>query len=219
MHEAISMGIKMASEKKSEATRQRIHAVTAELFHRKGYLSTSMRDIAAAAGMKSGSLYYYYESKEALLAAILNEGIDETIAALKAALAELPHGSSVRSRFKAAMVTAMRRIANSGDMAVASSRTLELLREADYAEQARHRQAYNRFWRDLLDEGKKRGEIRSSLSDVFASMWAIGAMSFLTEWYDPNRSSIDEVAEEFVKLLFDGITARKRQAGAASKTS
>ncbi len=209
----------MAGEKKSEATRQRIHAVSAELFNRKGYVSTSMRDIAAAAGMKSGSLYYYYESKEALLAAILNEGIDQSIAALKAAVAALPHGSSVRSKFRAAMVTNMHRMATSGDMAVASSRTLALLREADFAEQAQHRRAYNRFWRDLLEEGHKRGEIRSSISDVFTSMWAIGAMSFLPEWFDPKRSSIDDVAEEFVKILFDGVAARKRPARAASKTS
>ena len=41
--------------------------MTSKLFRRNGYQTISMRDIAAAVGMKSCSLYYYYESKEACL--------------------------------------------------------------------------------------------------------------------------------------------------------
>jgi len=83
--------------KKIDITRQRVLEVTSDLFRRNGYQATSMRDIAAALGMKSGSLYYYYESKEALLAAILNDNIDATLAGLKQVVADLPmqqHGKN-----------------------------------------------------------------------------------------------------------------------------
>jgi AcrR family transcriptional regulator len=39
----------------------------ARLFRRKGFDATSTRDIAAAAGMQSGSPFYHFKSKQALL--------------------------------------------------------------------------------------------------------------------------------------------------------
>jgi AcrR family transcriptional regulator len=207
----------MGVGKKSGDTRNRVLKVSSDLFQQNGYLATSMRDIAAAAGMKSGSLYYYYESKEALLSAILNLNIDQTLMRLEATISSLPSGASVRSKFRAAAKTNLTIILGSGDMAVASSRTLALLPEPDYAEQVRHRQAYNDFWRNLLMEGKKNGEIKSGLSDAFASMFIIGAMSFIPEWYDSKRSSSDEIAEYYTKLFFDGVAAKKRRGHASDK--
>lgn len=210
----------MAAAKKSEMTRDRVLAVSSELFRRNGYLATSMRDIAAAADMKSGSLYYYYESKEMLLAAILNQNIDDTLSKLEATLAALPNGASVRAKFRAAAKANVKIIIDAGDMAVASARTLSLLPEPEYSEQVKHRQAYNDFWRKLLNEGKKNGELKPGLSDAFVSMFIIGAMSFIPEWHDPARSSTDDIADYYTKLLFDGISATRRapkaEAGAAA---
>ena len=200
----------MTVSKKSEVTRDRVLSVSSDLFQRNGYLATSMRDIAAAAGMKSGSLYYYYESKEMLLAAILNQNIDDTLRKLEATVAALPSGVSVRAKFRAASKAILKIIIDAGDMAIASGRTLSLLPEPEYSEQVKHRQAYNDFWRKLLNEGKKNGELKPGLSDAFVSMFIIGAMSFVPEWYDPSRSSTDEIAEYYTKLLFDGISATKR---------
>lgn len=205
----------MVTNKKSEITRERVLSVSSELFQRNGYLATSMRDIAAAAGMKSGSLYYYYESKEMLLAAILNQNIDETLGKLEAVVAALPNGVSVRAKFRAAAKANVKIIIDAGDMAIASARTLSLLPEPEYSEQVKHRQGYNDFWRKLLNDGKKSGEIKPGLSEAFVSMFVIGAMSFVPEWYDPARSSTDEIAEYYTKLLFDGISATKRSAKTA----
>ncbi|MEO7787094.1 MAG: TetR/AcrR family transcriptional regulator [Sphingomicrobium sp.] len=206
----------MAVSKKSEVTRDRVISVSSDLFRRNGYLATSMRDIAAAAGMKSGSLYYYYESKEMLLAAILNQNMDETLCKLEATVAALPNGVSVRAKFRAAAKANVKIIIDAGDMAIASGRTLSLLPEPEYSEQVKHREAYNDFWRKLLVEGKKSGELKPGMSDALVSMFVIGAMSFVPEWYDPSRSSTEDIAEYYAKLLFDGISATKRAPKAAN---
>src|SRR4051794_31656050 len=44
-------------------------------FRRKGFDGTSTRDIAAAAGMQSGSPFYHFRSKQALLFAVMEEGM------------------------------------------------------------------------------------------------------------------------------------------------
>ena len=48
-------------------TREAIHAAAIELFARLGYHATSMRAIAAAAGVQPAAIYHWYPSKEAIL--------------------------------------------------------------------------------------------------------------------------------------------------------
>lgn len=50
------------------ATRQRIHQAALDLFVRRGVTETSVRDLAAAAGIAEGTLYRHYASKDDLVA-------------------------------------------------------------------------------------------------------------------------------------------------------
>lgn len=52
-------------------TRRRILATSYELFYRKGYYRIGVDDIAAMAGVTKRTLYYHFESKDELLAAVL----------------------------------------------------------------------------------------------------------------------------------------------------
>ena len=52
----------------------------ARLFLVKGYAATTTRDIAAAADMQSGSPYYFFQNKQAMLHAVMQEGMARVIA-------------------------------------------------------------------------------------------------------------------------------------------
>ena len=54
-------------------TRQRILDAARDLFYEKGYAATGLAEILQRAEANSGSFYYFFESKEALLAAVLDE--------------------------------------------------------------------------------------------------------------------------------------------------
>ena len=54
---------------KGEATKQQILQTALQLFRTQGFDSTTMRDIAAALGMSLGAAYYYFETKESIVAA------------------------------------------------------------------------------------------------------------------------------------------------------
>src|SRR5437867_855296 len=58
-----------AAQRKSELTRTRILEAALALFRKHGLESTTMRDIAEAAGLSLGAAYYYFPSKEAILLA------------------------------------------------------------------------------------------------------------------------------------------------------
>lgn len=59
-------------------TRERIVAEAFELFAERGYRGVSVRDIAAAVGIKDASLYNHFPSKQAIFDAIVQEGLERT---------------------------------------------------------------------------------------------------------------------------------------------
>lgn len=61
----------MAAPSTSRGTRDRLIEVAMELFYVQGYEATSVAEILQKAGANSGSLYYYFKSKEDLLLAVL----------------------------------------------------------------------------------------------------------------------------------------------------
>ncbi len=67
--------------------RELILDASAALFVEKGFVSTSTRDIARATGMLPGSLYYHFASKEDLLVAVFQEGVQRISEGVDVALA------------------------------------------------------------------------------------------------------------------------------------
>lgn len=63
---------------KHEARRRQILAAAARCFARKGFGQTRTADICAEAGMSSGNLFHYFESKHAIFAAIVEQDGIET---------------------------------------------------------------------------------------------------------------------------------------------
>ena len=59
-----------------ESSMERIENAALELFAHNGYGHTSISQIAKAAGISKGLMYNYYESKEALLEALLRKGFE-----------------------------------------------------------------------------------------------------------------------------------------------
>jgi AcrR family transcriptional regulator len=57
------------------ATRQRILEAAGQLFAAKGFEASTTRDIADAAGIASGTLFNYFATKEAILAALAAEAL------------------------------------------------------------------------------------------------------------------------------------------------
>src|ERR1700751_3718766 len=73
--------------KKAEATSARIVDVALDLCRRRGFEQTTMRGIAAEAGVSLGSAYYYFESKEDLVMAFYKRAIEAMTPRMEAALA------------------------------------------------------------------------------------------------------------------------------------
>src|SRR5690554_6288787 len=58
-----------------ESARGRLLREAARLFREKGYERTTVRDLAAAVGIQSGSLFHHFRTKEEILKAVMVETI------------------------------------------------------------------------------------------------------------------------------------------------
>src|SRR5690349_11036989 len=74
-------------EQSSASRRDELLSIAAGLFAEKGFKNTTVRDIADAAGILSGSLYHHFDSKESMVDEILRTFQDELFAAYDEALA------------------------------------------------------------------------------------------------------------------------------------
>jgi len=91
--------------RRSEGSRQQILDVAAKLFRAKGYTDTSLRDIGQQAGMKAGSLYYHFASKEQLAAEVLLIGVQKVHRAVVMAIDAPGRTADARARLAAAMAS------------------------------------------------------------------------------------------------------------------
>src|SRR4051794_25444414 len=87
---------------KSERTRHRILDAAADVFSTQGY-GGRLSDIADRAGMKAGSLYYHFESREQLVAEVLRLGIQAAWDEVAMAVGRLPRSASGLDRIAAAI--------------------------------------------------------------------------------------------------------------------
>jgi AcrR family transcriptional regulator len=74
----------MPRQARSETTRRRILDAAVELFNEDGYAATGLGDIIERAALSKGALYYHFDSKESLAAAIMAEAAGTVYAAVRA---------------------------------------------------------------------------------------------------------------------------------------
>lgn len=77
---------KPTQTKKAEETSARILDVSLDLFRRQGFEQTTMREIAAEAGVSLGSAYYYYKSKDDLVMGFYERAMQAMEPRMEAAL-------------------------------------------------------------------------------------------------------------------------------------
>ena len=189
---------------KREISKERVLEVAARLFREKGYLATGTREIAEAANMKSGSLYYHYPSKEALLSAVMTLAIEKLTDSVSQAIADTPDSEGMRGRLRNAIRAHLQVIHEHVDMMIASRQSLNLLPEESRDAHVRLRENYAQVWRELLESGKASGDVARDADVVLIEMFLLGALNWTSEWFDPARLSFDRLSQGLMDLVLDG---------------
>ena len=193
---------------KSDLTRERILDAAASEFCDRGYAGARLSDIAARIGMKAGSLYYHFESREALVQAVMARGIAATQAALEQRLAALPADTGHVARIETAIETHLLLLLQQGDTA---SATIKLIWQvpADVREHAMAQQrAYGALWSRLLSDARRAGAIRADVDLSVVRMAILGALNWALDWYAPQRGHPKKIARDIAAMIMGGLATR-----------
>jgi AcrR family transcriptional regulator len=176
-----------------------------DLFAQKGFRATTVREIADAAGILSGSLYHHFDSKESIGDEILSGFLNEVLADYRGAVAN-----------SADAAEAIERIVRSSSHTLARHRAALTMLQNDWNYfSTQPRFAYLRkdlreieqIWITQLERGKAIGIFRPDL-DVKLTYRLLRDILWLPiNWRQSGGFSTDQVVDAFLRLLFDGITS------------
>lgn len=74
------MSVVAPRKRRKEARPSELTAAALALFVEKGFAATRLEDVAQRAGVSKGTLYLYFDSKEALFKAVIQEGVVPVVA-------------------------------------------------------------------------------------------------------------------------------------------
>jgi len=209
MQTKVSPDAPSSPARKSVVSRREILDAAAGLFHQKGYYATTLRDIASAVGMKAGSVYYHFDSKEQILEEVLDIGIEVVFEAVREGIGALPETASWRERFYAGLRAHLASLFQHGDYTSANIRIFGQAPAEIHERHSRIRHAYENYWADMYRSAQAAGAIRPEINLTALQPLVFGAMNWAVEWYRPGKDGIDALARDYTDILMNGMQPAK----------
>jgi AcrR family transcriptional regulator len=195
-----------SSPKRGPATREDIDAAALELFARLGYHATSMRAIAAAAGVQPAAIYHWYPSKEALLVHLQDDFMDRLTEKLEVAM-----GAQERPALKLAAAVREHVVFHGlhPRAAFVTDSEIRALRPEARKRLIAQRDAYQDIFIEATDSGVRDGSLTASNPRV-AMYSTLLACTGVALWFDPDGPlALDEVADLQVELVLSSLGAER----------
>ncbi len=193
------------------ASERRDHLVklAAELFARKGFQATTVREIAEEAGILSGSLYHHFDSKETIVDEVLSTFLDDLIARYRAALETGGDPRTVLSEMvrigfgtlepHRAAITVMQNDWN----------YLQQFERFDYLVKAE--EEVEQMWVAQIKAGQSVGLFRPDVDAKLTYRMIRDTIWVAVRWFRPGgRLNTGGLAEHYITVLFDGLATGER---------
>jgi AcrR family transcriptional regulator len=196
--------------------RQQLLRVSARLFRDKGYDGTSVRDIAQATGMQSGSWVYHFATKHDMLEAVMQEGLVGALARIEA-IAAL--GLPPRQQFDRLVRTHLDTLLGPGQDFI----PVVLYEWRSLGPAARRRvsvllKRYESVWHEALAQLQQAGEWPAHTR--IDALLLFGALNWIARWYDP-RGALDvaSLADQCIRFFLrtPAVPARASRVAGRSK--
>jgi len=176
------------------------------LFWRKGYISTSMRDIAAAYGCKPANIYNFFSNKEEILFEVLREEMEEILSPIKHL--EEDDGTSPVEQLRLVISSHLK-------LTLSYRRSAKLLFDIslDNLSRAKRkkivdlRDTYDRIIRKVLRRGIDSGSF-GGVDEKLAGFMISSMITRTRIWYHPKKGvSVEELADFIFEFALSGLRA------------
>jgi AcrR family transcriptional regulator len=175
----------------------------ATLIMEKGYVATTMRDLAGRVGIEAASLYNHIKSKEQILGEICFNLANKFTTEM--AIIEVSNETSIE-KIKKLIKLHVNVNTESASLASVMNDEWRHLSEPELSRFLALRESYENKFLIILNEGIINNEFREMDSKItLYSM--LSSIRWLQHWYTNEREmSIENIQENLIKLLLQGIT-------------
>lgn len=193
------------SPKYQQNKRAAIRAAAA-VFARKGFHGASTTDIAGEMGIKQGSLYYYFKSKEEALAEVCLYGIRDYVQRMEEIAGS---DDDFRVRLQATVASHLSSYREKNEALKVHNDERLYLPEIKRIKLKQLGSHYRALLEGIFEAASRAGEVRAELDCHFAAQSVIGICNAWGELIvrDP-ALDVDEVIGKVTDLLLDGFTPR-----------
>lgn len=178
--------------------------IAAGLFAERGLRATTVRDIADAAGILSGSLYHHFDSKESMVDEILRGFLDGLFARYRAIVAQ---HLGPRATLEA-IVTASFEALDEHHAAVAiyQAEARHLADQPRFTYVRQRLTEFRKMWHDVLRAGIDDGSFKPDLDVELSYRFLRDTVWVGVGWYRPGgKLAIDDIARQYLSIVLDGI--------------
>ncbi|WP_296443174.1 TetR/AcrR family transcriptional regulator [Rhodoferax sp. UBA5149] len=192
---------KTEGERDDGNRRQELLTAAARLFRRQGFDATSTRDIAAAVGMHSGSPFYHFKSKDALLFAVMEEGMHAAIERQARALQGDASAAAPRVQIRRLIRAHFDTLHGPGNdfvpVMLYEHRSLSARQRASLDQL---QMDYESTWTPVLDALHASGHLRAPVK--LSRLLILGALNWSVQWFDRKKgASLDELTDAAMALF------------------
>ena len=173
----------------------------ARLFRQKGFDATSTRDIAAAVGMHSGSPFYHFKSKGALLYAVMDEGMRSAIQRQAAALQAARPAAAASAQLRLLVRSHFDVLLGPGSdfipVMLYESRAITARQRALLARlQGDDEAVWEPVLEALAESGQRKGPVK------LARLLMFGALNWSVQWFDAKKpATLDDLTDAAMALF------------------
>jgi AcrR family transcriptional regulator len=187
--------------------RAELLAAAAEVFAERGYAATTVREVADAAGILGGSLYYHFDSKESMVEEILSTFLGDMWAGFDRVLGA---GLGARQTLEALIAESFRCVDQHRHAVMIYQKESRYLAAswARFGFLADSWRRHQDMWLDLLERGVAEGDFRADLDKALVYRFIRDAVWVAASWYQPGeRLSPADVAKQYLAMVLEGIQA------------
>ncbi|NMD55775.1 MULTISPECIES: TetR/AcrR family transcriptional regulator [Tsukamurella] len=190
--------------------RAEVLALSAKLFAENGYRATTVRDIADAAGILSGSLYHHFDSKESMLDEILRDFLDRLFGEYRAVLAAV---DAPREQLRGCVIASFAAIdAHPDAVAIYQAEARGLAQQDRFAYIADFLQEFRTMWRGIISRGIESGDFRADLDIDVTYRFLRDTVWVAVRWYRPGgQLPVSTVADQYLTILEHGIASPEKE--------
>jgi AcrR family transcriptional regulator len=186
-----------------------IYTKAAEIFHFQGFDATSMSNVAAAVDLTKAGLYYYIESKEDLLFAIMNYAMERLETLVIEPSREV---ADAESRLRSILERHGRLLTEGNKAITILTDEIEGLKPKHRKQILDRKRVYFDFVRDTLETLRAERKLRD-VNTTVATFGLFGTLLWLPRWFRPEgRLTGEQVIAEIVDIAVGGLLKNLSQA-------